>query len=300
MSDANNPIVTYYEGTRWDYRHLWRSEKTGAMHFGYYDAHTRGHVQSLWRMTSHLAGLAEISSADRVMDAGCGLGGCAVWLARHRGAHVTGVNITPYQVAAARESARRAGVSGSVEFVEADFADTGLPGGAFTVVWALESSVHARDKGAFIREAHRLLLPGGRLMISEYMLRESPAITDAEDADLQTGCEGWEMPRLLSAAEYRELLAEHGFDKVEVVDLSRNVAPSLRRLGRLVRLLGPTAPIFERLGVLGAVPAKNLRATAALVRAFDNGTWRYKVVLAERRHTGAALGHGGEDPVSPA
>jgi tocopherol O-methyltransferase len=96
-------------------------------------------------------------------------------------------------------------------------------------------------KGAFIREAHRLLLPGGRLMISEYMLRDSPAITDAEGADLQTGCEGWAMPRLLSAAEYRELLAEHGFDKVEAVDPSRNVAPSLRRLGRLVRLLGPTA-----------------------------------------------------------
>ena len=285
MSDANNPIVTYYEGTRWDYRHLWRSEKTGAMHFGYYDAHTRGHVQSLRRMTSHLAALAGISSADRVMDAGCGLGGCAVWLARHRGCHVTGVNITPYQVAAARELARRAGVSGSVEFVEADFADTGLPGGAFTVVWALESSVHARDKGAFLREAHRLLRPGGRLMISEYMLRDSPTITDAEAADLQTMCEGWVMPRLLSEAQYRELLAEHGFGKVEAADLSRNVAPSLRRLGRLVRLLGPTAPVFERLGILGPVPAKNLRATAAHIRAFDNGTWRYKVVLAERRHS---------------
>jgi hypothetical protein len=33
------------------------------------------------------------------------------------------------------------------------------------------------------------------------------------------------MPRLLSETEYRELLAEHGFDNVEVVDLSRNVAP---------------------------------------------------------------------------
>lgn len=300
MNDAKNPVVTYFERTRWDYRHLWRSEKTGAMHFGYYDAHTRGHVQSLWRMTSYLAAFAEISSADRVMDAGCGLGGCAVWLARHRGCHVTGVNITPYQVAAARESARRAGVSGSVEFVEADYTDTGLPDGAFTIFWALESSVHAGDKSAFLREAHRLLRPGGRLMISEYMLRDSPAITDAERADLQTGCEGWAMHRLLSEAEYRELLAEHGFDKVQVVDISRNVAPSLRRLGRLVRLFGPTAPIFQRLGVLGSVPAKNLRGTAALIRAFDNGTWRYKVLLAERRHTGAALGHGGEASGAPA
>jgi len=297
MSDAKNPVVTYFEGTRWDYRWLWRSEKAGAYHFGYYDSHTRGHVQSLQRMTSHLAALAEISSTDRVMDAGCGLGGDAIWLARHRSCHVTGVNITPYQVAAAWESARRAGVSGSVEFVEADYTDTGLPGGAFNVVWALESVVQARDKGAFLREAHRLLLPGGRLMMAEYMLRESPAITDAEHADLQTWCEGWVMSRLLSETAYRELLAEHGFDKVEVVDISRNVAPSLRRLDRLVRLLGPTAPMFERLGVLGPIPAKNLHAAAAQIRTFDKGTWRYKVVLAQRRHTEAAHGNAGEGHV---
>ncbi len=294
MSDTANPVVTYFEGTRWDYRHLWRSEKTGALHFGYYDAGTRGHVQAVRRMTGHLATLAGISAADRVLDAGCGLGGCAIWLARNRGCSVAGVNITPYQVDAARESVRRAGLGASVEVVEADVADTGLPGGGFTVVWALESIVHVRDKGAFLREAHRVLRPGGRLMIAEYLLRDGAEVADTDDADLRTWCDGWAMPGLLSELRYRELLAEHGFGNVQVYDISANVAPSLRRLGRFVRLLGPTAPMFERLRILGPVPAENLRASAAQIRTFDNGTWRYKVVLAERRDTAAA----GEDPVA--
>ena len=286
MSDATNPVVTYFEGTRWDYRHLWRSEKTGALHFGYYDADTRGHVEAVRRMTGHLAGLAGISATDRVLDAGCGFGGCALWLTRNRGCSVTGVNITPYQVAAARESAERAGVGDSVEFVGADVTDTGLPDGAFTVVWALESIVHVRDKGAFLHEAHRLLHPGGRLMIA--VLRDDPPLTDAEGADLRTWCDGWAMPGLLPEAGYRELLAEAGFDGLEVVDISRNVAPSLRRLDRLIRILAPTAPMFERLRILRQVPADNLRASAAQIRTFDKGIWQYKVVLA---------GRGGGDPV---
>lgn len=202
---------------------------------------------------------------------------------RHRGCHVTGVNITPYQVAAARESARRADIGRSVEFVEADFTSTGLPDGAFTVVWALESVVHVGDKEAFLHEAHRVLRPGGRLLIAEYLLRDHPALSDAEEADLRIWCGGWAMPRLLTETEYRELLAAHGFERVEIVDISRNVVPSLRRLGRLVRLLGPMAPMFERLGVLSTVPAKNLEASAAQIRLFDGGTWSYKVVLAQRR-----------------
>lgn len=282
MSDAANRVVAYFEGTRWDYRHLWRSEKTGAMHFGYYDDETRGHVDAVRRMTSRLAELARISSTDRVLDAGCGLGGCAVWLARNRGCRVTGVNITPYQVAAARQSAARAGAGDAVEFVEADVTRTRLPDEAFTVVWALESIVHVHDKSAFLREAHRVLRPGGRLMIAEYLLRDGPALSEAEEADLRTWCDGWAMAGLLSEARYRDLLAENGFKDVQVVDISQHVEPSLRRLGWLVRLLQPTAPIFERLRILRQVPADNLRASAAQIRTFDDGVWRYKVMLAER------------------
>ena len=40
--------------------------------------------------------------------------------------------------------------------------------------------------------------------------------------------------------------------------------------------------MFERLRILGPLPAGNLRASAAQIKAFDHGTWRYKVVLAER------------------
>ena len=275
-------VVQYFEGTRWDYRHLWRSDRTRSLHFGYYDWRTRDHVTAVRQMTSHLATLAGVRPGDRVLDAGCGLGGCALWLAGQRGCRVTGVNITPFQVVAARDAVRRAGLGSAVDVIEADVVDTGLPDGTYDLVWALESAVHVPDKAAFLAEAHRLLRPGGRLMVAEYLVRDAPALTEAERIDLDLWTDGWAMADLLSDADYRGLLAGQGFAETRIVDLSRNVVPSLRRLGRLIRLLDPTAPAFERLGILQPVPAANLRASVAQLRAFDSAAWSYQVVLARK------------------
>ena len=119
-------------------------------------------------------------------------------------------------------------------------------------------------------------------MIAEYLVRDSPPLTAVDAADLRTWCKGWAMPRLLSEAEYDRLLRTNGFEDVEILDISRNVTPSLRRLRWLVRLLSPPAPTFRLLRVLGQVPADNLRASAAQIRLFHNGGWKYNVVLARK------------------
>lgn len=281
MSNADD-VIAYFEGTRWDYRHLWRSEKTGALHFGYYDTSTRSHQAAVRSMTDVLAEAADVAAGDRVLDAGCGLGGCAIRLARRFGCTVTGVNITPYQVETARVAVGRAGVGNLVDLVQADFTATGLEAGRYTVVWALESVVHTADRSGFLREAYRLLAPGGRLMIAEYLVRDTPDLSQREGQDVATWRQGWAMPELLRDSDYRRLLGGQGFEDVRVVDLSQNVLPSLRRLGRMIRILSPVAPLCRRLGILGPVPAANLLASAAQLRTFDSGAWRYKVVLARK------------------
>lgn len=287
MSDH---VIAYYEGTRWDYRHLWRSDVTGAVHFGYYDARTHGHDDAVRRMTAYLGEVAGVGPDDHVVDAGCGLGGCARWLARHRRCRVTGVNITPYQLEEARKMTRRDGLADTVDYVEADVTDTGLAGGAYSVVWALESLVHVPDRDAFLHEAARLLRPEGRLVIAEYLVRDAPDLTPADAVNLRTWCDGWAMAPLVSSSAYHSLLARHGFTGTRVIDISRNVEPSLRRLHRLVRLFGLTAPAFERLGALRPVPAGNLRAAAAQLRSFRSGAWRYEVILATRGERDAGGG----------
>ncbi|MEU0217509.1 hypothetical protein ABZ281_21370 [Streptomyces sp. NPDC006265] len=51
MSATCQQVVDHFESTRWDYRHLWRSEKAGALYFGFYDSGIRNHFTARRRMT---------------------------------------------------------------------------------------------------------------------------------------------------------------------------------------------------------------------------------------------------------
>ncbi len=74
-------VLRYYNETRWDYKHLWQSDKTLAIHFGYYDEQATTHRKAVERMNGALAAAAAINSSDLVLDAGCGMGGSTIWLA---------------------------------------------------------------------------------------------------------------------------------------------------------------------------------------------------------------------------
>jgi tocopherol O-methyltransferase len=140
------------------------------IHFGYYDDQHRDHDAAVLNINRKLADVAGISKQDRVLDAGCGIGGSSLWLAANRRCRVVGINIVPWQIQQAQALAAQRGLQALADFQLADYADTKLKADSFTVVWGLESVVHAADKQAVIQEAYRLLQPGGRLVIAEYML----------------------------------------------------------------------------------------------------------------------------------
>ena len=85
----------YYDGTWLDYRLLWLNKSNYAIHFGYWDGETRSHSGSLTNLNSVLAKRIGIEPGMRVLDAGCGAGGSALWLARTCDVDVVG--ITPVQ-----------------------------------------------------------------------------------------------------------------------------------------------------------------------------------------------------------
>jgi cyclopropane fatty-acyl-phospholipid synthase-like methyltransferase len=106
-------IRAYYDETWGDYRWLWLSPRNYAIHFGYWDATTRTHAQSLREMNRALADRIGIQPGQRVLDAGCGVGGSALWLARKRGVEVVGVTLVASQVERARRFAEEAGLAGA-------------------------------------------------------------------------------------------------------------------------------------------------------------------------------------------
>jgi len=115
-----------------------------------------------------LADLADVGSADSLIDVGCGPG-TAVREAARRGARSTGVDPSPDMLRLGRwiTAARR---GHNVTFVEGAAEALPLPDGGATVVWALSSLHHWADRAAGLSEARRVLPPGGRILLAERLV----------------------------------------------------------------------------------------------------------------------------------
>src|ERR1700694_4686200 len=162
-------IRAYYDETWMDYRMLWLNPQNRAIHFGYWDEHTASHTQSLLAMNRVLASHLGIRSGQRILDAGCGVGGSAIWLAKTYDVKVVGITPVASQAARAYRYAQEQGVADQVSFEQQDYTHTTFSDASFDVVWAMESLCHAPNKRLVLAEARRLLRPSGRGGVGEYM-----------------------------------------------------------------------------------------------------------------------------------
>lgn len=115
-----------------------------------------------------------------VLDVGTGPGALAVEIAKRcASCSVIGVDLAPEMLATARDRAREAGVDGRTDFVVADAAALPLGDAAVDVAVSTLSLHHWRDVPAVLRELHRVVRPGGRVLIWDigvsYSLRQFAA-----------------------------------------------------------------------------------------------------------------------------
>lgn len=152
--------------------------------------------------------LADLKPGQVILDLGSGAG-LDVLLAARRvepAGKVYGLDMTDEMLALAREHQKHSGVT-NVEFIKGDMENIPLPDNHVDVVISNCVINLAADKARVIREAFRVLKPGGRLAVSDLVWqREVPAWL-RQNAELWAGC----VAGALTAEEYRHLLAEAGF-----------------------------------------------------------------------------------------
>jgi cyclopropane fatty-acyl-phospholipid synthase-like methyltransferase len=274
-------IVDYYDATWLDYRVLWLNPDNLAVHFGYTDETTRSHTDALKNMNRVLADRVQLKPGERVLDAGCGVGGSSLWLAKERGVDVVGITLAARQVEKARGYAGRRGLTHRVHFEVADFTATPFPDASFDVVWAVESLCHAARKADFYQEAARVLRPGGRVVVADFVRAGRPLDATGERL-LHEWLTGWAVPDIDTPGEHTEHLAAAGFVDTRLDDVTAHTRPSLRRLYRVAYWTYPLAVYGHVKGIRSAVQHGNVVASIRQYQALCHGAWFYSILSATK------------------
>jgi tocopherol O-methyltransferase len=274
-------VASYYEETWIDYRALWLNRHNRAIHMGYWDEHTRRHSESLINNNRVMADHAGVRTGQLVLDAGCGVGGTAMWLAENRGARVMGVTVSADQAARARRYAAERGISHQAVFSLQDYRQTGFRDATFDALYAMESVCYAPDKRDFLREAHRVLRPGGRLVVHD-AFRFNRNYSEREERLHRSWTLPWAVPDLAVGDDFVSWTEEAGFEGATLEDHSRHVAPSVRRLHRITVALYPLASLLHTLGVRSDVQHGNVKGARNQWRALKSGVWFYGILTARK------------------
>lgn len=281
-------IVGYYDHCEADYRLFWDLNHSHAMHAGFWDETTRTLRQALKRENEVLAELAGIKEGEHVLDAGCGVGGSSIFLAKTCRCHVLGITLSAKQVHTATRNAIQEGVQENAVFQLRDYTSTGLPSHSYDVVWAIESICHAKEKRLFIKEAMRLLKPGGRLILADGFAAENQGNPD-DRLRMKIWLEGWGVESLDQAATFKSGLEEEGFVNIQFHDITKHVIPSSQRLYWLSWPAIPLSKAGEWLGLRHPSQTANLLSAKCQYLTLKKGLWVYGIFYAsapEKNYTG--------------
>lgn len=125
-------------------------------------------------LLEYLAKSIGFTDGQRVLDAGCGVGGPACFFAHHLKIRIDGITISPSQARLFSERVEREKLSERVNVLEGDFhfLESYFPKEQFDHVIFLESLGHSHQAPLAIQSAHRVLKPGGHIYIKDFFIRE--------------------------------------------------------------------------------------------------------------------------------
>ena len=157
--------------------------------------------------------LAELKPGEVVLDLGSG-GGIDVLLSARRvgpGGKAYGLDMTDEMLALARENQHKAGVA-NVEFLKGEIENIPLPDASVDVVISNCVINLSADKDRVLREAFRVLKPGGRFAVSDVVTRGAIPEEIRRSVLLWAGC----VAGALDENEYRAKLAAAGFEQIGI------------------------------------------------------------------------------------
>jgi SAM-dependent methyltransferase len=250
---ASDNFQRYYEEAGPDYEAWSRSFN---MHFGFFrwGMNPFNREAMLEQMNHeilsrlHLIGNAAGRIHPRVLDMGCGLGATLRSFARcMQSAELHGITLVPWQLEQGRFLNQSSPYPANIALDLGNYEHTTFSSGSFDATYAIESSCYGtgRNKSRFIREAHRLLRPGGRLVVADGFLGPVK-LRGPQRAIYRKLCDCWVIETLGEIHAFAGELERAGFRDIVVEQIQSRVTPSVFQVPWVTLKFLLTAVLFGR------------------------------------------------------
>lgn len=274
----HNPVIQYY--------HTWESKLgyrwlDGIKHFGFYPE-GQEHISkkaAQHQMNEQLARALGLPQGAHVLDAGCGEGGVAMYLAQRHGLRVSGIDLLDFNIAQAQRTTRQQQID-TVDFQVGTYMQLPFADNTFDGLYTMETLVHAPDYRQAMAEFYRVLKPGGRLALFEYTITPEADVADAERAALERIRR---INRVSSMPAFNEFehdtfaakLGAAGFTDVVETDITPRVMP-------MVQLFYDKARRPYRVITFLRLQDHFINTMSAVEFYEHPDLWRYKIVTAAK------------------
>lgn len=167
---------------------------------------------------------AEIKDGNKILDVGFGYGEQDIYIAnKYPNIEINGINILTKQVELAQKKIKLAGLSNRVVLSSGDAVNLTFDDAMFDLILAIESAFHFETRQKFFNESHRVLKPGGIIVLTD-CLPQHFVKKDKKFIESSTTM-GIPLENQYNIQVYVHKLEEAGFEKISYIDLTNHVIP---------------------------------------------------------------------------
>jgi len=252
----------------------------GYLNFGLWENGTADYVRAAENLVHRMGTILGLDENSKLLDVAPGMGTQDIYLFQNFSPQsIDGLDVTWKHVEHGLRRAREANAEDRVRFHHGTAIQLPFPDENFTHILSIEGPEHFDTREKFLREAHRVLQPGGVIAMADFIVKNPPR-NPLEKLVAEAARKLWQVPRanVYSGEVYRQKMEQAGFAEVEIKEIGAAVIPGYYR----EQMRPETIRALSR--IRGFANARlGLLLDVAVYRGFTMGLLEYVLVRGVRR-----------------